>query len=347
MSALGDGMTSEQYRVFQIHPTLRCNLHCLHCYSSSGPEVSGQLDATVLERAIDQASGEGFTVLGVSGGEPLLYRALPRLLDQAHGAGMLTTVTSNGMLLDQRRLATLQSRVDLLAISLDGVRASHDRMRDARGAFDSMVSRLEGVRASGIPFGFIFTLTRENVHELEWVADFALAQGARLLQIHPLERLGRARQGSAGTEPDRTTASRAYVEVKRIEHSVGNRLHIQLDLVHTGAYRDESEIPLADGTSADPISLPLASLVSPLVVEADGTVVPIEYDFARHFALGSLADASLGDLAKRWKRHIYRAFQDLYRDAISDVTAADAPPFTNLYEVIAGMAAETQVCRPV
>ena len=28
-------------RILQIHPTRRCNLRCLHCYSLSGPEEGG------------------------------------------------------------------------------------------------------------------------------------------------------------------------------------------------------------------------------------------------------------------------------------------------------------------
>lgn len=334
-------MTPERYRVFQIHPTLRCNLRCLHCYSTSGPEARDQLDEQMLAGAIVQAREEGFNVLGVSGGEPLLYSKLASILERARAVGMLTTVTSNGMLLDQRRLELLEGRVDLLAISLDGVRASHDWMRAAPGAFDRMVSHLAGVRATGIPFGFIFTLTRENVHELEPVAAFALEQGARLLQIHPLEQLGRARDGQAGESPDRSTASRAYVEATRIQQLTGSRLHVQVDLIHTGTYRCNAEEFVAEAVhidSVDPESEPLASLVSPLVLEADGTLVPIEYGFARRYALGSLFDGSLGDLAREWKRYIYPSFQDVRRGAMARATAPDAPIFANFYELLASQA---------
>jgi Fe-coproporphyrin III synthase len=332
-------MSSEHYRVLQLHPTLRCNLRCLHCYSSSGPELSAQLDPGLLGSAITAAGQEGYNVLGVSGGEPTLYRPLPTLLDRAHAAGMLTTVTSNGMLLDGRKLNTLRHRVDLLAISLDGSRESHDRMRATGGSFDRMVSRLEGVRSSGIPFGFIFTLTSENVHELEWVARFALEQGARLLQIHPLEALGRARRGNAGSPPDRTTASRAYVEAKRLQHAVGNRLHVQLDLVHSGDYGVDDAYGPREKWS-DPKSVPLASLVSPLVIEADATVVPIEYGFPRRYALGSLQDAPLGVLASRWKQHTYPAYRELYHDAVTKAQNPEAATFTNLYDIMAGVAGE-------
>ena len=121
-----------------------------------------------------------------------MYPALGELLRAAHTAGLATTVTTNGMLLDRRRLDILEADCDLVAISLDGVPDSHDFMRNSPRAFDKMCARLQGLRACGIPFGFIFTLTFHNVHELDWVAQFAVAQGASLLQLHPLEPVGRA-----------------------------------------------------------------------------------------------------------------------------------------------------------
>jgi MoaA/NifB/PqqE/SkfB family radical SAM enzyme len=197
------GPTGNSYRVLQIHPTRRCNLRCLHCYSSSGPEESSELSLTLLCNALTDASKEKYTVAGISGGEPLLYKPLRELLEHAHQCGMITTVTSNGMLLTERRLETLRGVVDLLAISLDGGPASHNRMRASERAFEMMAARLDGVRRSGIPFGFIFTLTQHNLHELDWVANFALEQGAKLLQIHPLEEVGRANTFLPGVRPDK------------------------------------------------------------------------------------------------------------------------------------------------
>ena len=109
------------------------------------------MPAALLTDALTAAAAEGYTTASVSGGEPLLYRPLRQVLEGARKVGLTTTVTSNGMLLDERRLATLAGCVDLLAISLDGVPVSHDRMRGNPHAFSTMASRLEGVRRSGIP----------------------------------------------------------------------------------------------------------------------------------------------------------------------------------------------------
>jgi MoaA/NifB/PqqE/SkfB family radical SAM enzyme len=334
------GPTGSRYRILQIHPTRRCNLRCLHCYSVSGPEERDQLSAELLREAITDGAAAGYTVAGFSGGEPLLYKPLHELLEHAHACGMLTTVTSNGMLLTERKLALLGGRLDLLAISLDGPPESHNRMRASEHAFDGMLKRLEGVRRSGIPFGFIFTLTQHNVHELDWVAGFALEQGAKLLQIHPLEEAGRARQLLAGQRPDGVESAYAFLEARRIQELAGDRLLVHLDLAHRTLLASEPGRVFADdGSQGNGIGRPLAEFVSPLIIEADGTVVPIEYGFPRPYALGNLTEAPLRELGPRWLTERHGDFRRLSRNVFEEVTAPTDLPFTNWYELMAERAA--------
>jgi Fe-coproporphyrin III synthase len=324
-------------RILQIHPTLRCNLRCVHCYSSSGPEERTELPVGLLAEAVGAARTEGYTVVSVSGGEPLMYRPLAELLERAHEYGALTTVTTNGMLLTKRHLSELTGRLDLLAISLDGPPESHNRMRASPHAFSRMESRLPDLRASGIPFGFIFTLTQRNVHELDWVARFAVEQGARLLQIHPLEEVGRARRLLAGDRPDELESAYAFLEAARLRELYAEKLTVQLDLVHGDLLRQAPERAYADDVDPD---APLAELVSPLVIEASGMVVPLEFGFARAFALGNLLDAPLGELAARWRRERLTEFSRVCRSAFDAITAPAELPFANWYEVVAARADE-------
>ena len=331
------GPTGE-LRVLQVHPTLRCNLTCLHCYSSSGPHRAEALDVDLLADALTAARREGYGVLGVSGGEPMLYRPLPELLDHARSQGMTTTVTSNGMLLDHRRLERIAGRVDLLAISLDGWPGSHDRMRGSSRAFAEMAARLPGLRASGIPFGFIFTLTQHNLHELEWVASFAVEQGARLLQIHPLEEAGRAATELPGRRPDAAEATWAHVEALRIQALAGEQLRVQLDFVDRARLRAEPARAYAAPVTATAAATPLADLASPLVVEAHGTVVPLQYGFPRSFALGNLHRAPLAELADRWREERSDAFRALCARVFDRFAAPARRPSANWYEAVAAEA---------
>jgi MoaA/NifB/PqqE/SkfB family radical SAM enzyme len=355
-------------RVVQVHPTRRCNLRCLHCYSSSGPEERGGLAVGLLCSALADAAAEGYTAMAVSGGEPLLYRPLPELLGAARRLGMVTALTTNGMLLDERRLASLAGALDLLVISLDGIPASHDRMRNDPRAFATMAGRLPGLRQAGLPFGFLFTLTQHNLHELDWVAAFAVEQGARLLQIHPLEPAGRAGEILAEECPDDEEGSWAFLVAAELQQRYGDRLRVHLDFVsrraiagRAGQFFAGAEPSAAEprrecassapggtaaagatdagATDADAdagIGPPLSALVQPLVIEADGEVVPLEYGFPRHLSLGNLHDAPLPALAERWRRERQPAFRRLCRAAFAAVVEAPrtAAPLTSWGEAL-------------
>jgi Fe-coproporphyrin III synthase len=339
---VGSGPTGEN-RVIQFHPTRRCNLRCLHCYSESGPERREELEPGVLRDALEDAAAEGYGVASFSGGEPLLYEPLGDVLDHAHTCGLTTTVTSNGMLLTERRLARLADRVDLLAISLDGVPASHNRMRAHRRAFESMAKRLTGVRRAGIPFGFIFTLTQYNVNELDWVARFAQDEGARLLQIHPLESVGRATTRLVGAEPDETESTYAQLEAMRLREQARGDLLIQVDIGDSRRLAASPERVFAG--EAPSSSHGLGHLVSPLVVETDGTVIPLQYGFARRYSLGNLHEAPLCHLAASWQGCGLRDFRALCESVFSELTDAASPRFANWYEAVSRRADQEELAR--
>lgn len=330
-----------QSRVLQIHPTLRCNLRCHHCYSSSSPDAWESLDSSLLCEAISDAANEGYNIVSLSGGEPLLYQPLPTLLERAKAYGLRTTLTTNGMLLGKSHLQRLKGVTDLIAFSLDGLPESHNHNRGSAQAFEKMSSRLEDVRASGIPFGFIFTLTQYNLPELEWVAQFALEQGAKLLQIHPLEGAGRAAEKLMDNIPDALEVSFSYLEAARIQRMVGSQLFVQVDLVNREALRTNPGAFYADSLCQDKLPR-LASQVSPLVIETDGTVVPLQYGFARSYSLGNLREAPLRELYTRWQDRGLHSFRFLCQRAFESIVASAEMPFFNWYEIIAQMANQVE-----
>ncbi|UXI70049.1 radical SAM protein [Tahibacter amnicola] len=330
------GPTGDTVNVIQIHPTRRCNLRCQHCYSTSGPEVTSELPVEWIEAFLADAAAEGFNAIGLSGGEPLVYRPLPRLLAYARSLGYYTTVTTNGLLLDERHLAAIGPHVSLVAISIDGVPEQHDRMRAMPRAFDRMRARLDLLRKTGLPFGFIFTLTLNNLDELAWVAEFAAGEGAALLQVHPLEQVGRARD-YALLPPDDLELAYAFVEVARLQKEYGQRLRIQFDVADRPLIEREPYRAFAIATPDPAISReqPLAALVSPLVLQDDGLVVPVQHGFGRSFAIADLADGRFASQASTWKRQRYPAFLDVARRVWDDLQAAPAHlPFTNWYAAI-------------
>jgi MoaA/NifB/PqqE/SkfB family radical SAM enzyme len=315
--------------VLQIHPSLRCNLSCLHCYSSSSPDGLEGLDPGLLQRLVEEASDLEYSVLGVSGGEPLLYPGLPDVLRHARQRGMTTTVTTNGVLLTESRLRELQGLVDVLAISLDGIPASHARMRGDDQAFARMAARLPALAASGVTFGFVFTLTQANVHELEWVVDFATGAGASLVQVHPLEAEGNARQGLTSLAPDGQELAFALLESLRLQSTTS--AFLQLDVTSAADLLHHPERFLCLESVPDQ---PLGRWLTPLVLEADGTLVPITYGFPRAYALGNLHNASLGGLLRHWNPEPLLALARRTREQALESLRASDRSLLNWYQEI-------------
>jgi Fe-coproporphyrin III synthase len=333
-------LTGPDLRVLQVHPGRGCNLRCLHCYSSSAPEERAWLDPALLCRAIADSEGLGYNMLSISGGEPLLYRGLTQLLEQAHRHGMLTSLITNGMLLTAERLSELKRDLDVIAISMDGAPQRHNRMRAHARAFQVMESRLGGLRESGIPFGFVFTLASDNLHELEWAARFAVEQGAMMLQVHPLEEVGRAKVSMRGAEPVGETAALAWLVIERLKEIWAGRLAIHLDLFDRGYAASEA-------ASLDRSSCALSNLISPLVIEADGTVSPLRYGFPREWQLGNILDAPLSELAEAWNRGAAASFASMCRDAITAPETPDEFPLINIYDSITRRADGARTLLPL
>ena len=238
---------------------------------------------------------------------------------------MTTAVTTNGTLLDARRLAMLRS-VDLLAISLDGVPDSHDRMR-GRGSFARTARGVARLRGAGIRFGFIVTLTMHNLHELDWVADFAADQGAALLQVHPLELAGRGRS-LPGQRPDEIELQWAVVECARLRPT--RKLAGRPPRCRPRRRPAPAPPPPTRAARRD-----LAELIEPLVIESSGAITPIEHGFDRRWSLGSLHDGDLGAAIDQFRHERLAAFDaQILRPAVTDAVATGSR-FVNWHEAVA------------
>ena len=319
-------------RIVQLHPSLRCNLCCEHCYSSSGPEVRGELDPTLVCGLVSDAARMGYQVVSFSGGEPFLFTGLHDVLRHAKSLGLRTTVTTNGYFLQPRRLEPLRDFIDVLAVSLDGPPELHNRLRGSPRAFDRLCAGLKSLRSSGLYFGFIHTLTQETWEHLPWIADFAAASGARLLQLHPLEMAGRAegRLGALCAEED--GLAKAYLVATALAAKYSGTMTVQVDLLHRDQVLRAPATVYADESVGGWDAIPPADLLGLIVAEADGAVVPISYGFSRRYQICSLKERSLDQGWRVFLHEGYPEFRRLCRELFEELTASNQRPLFNWHE---------------
>lgn len=154
--------------------TRRCNLRCVHCYSSSrNIEYTGELNLSEGKALISDLAEFGSPVVLLSGGEPLIRPDLEDLARFAVDKGMRVVISTNGTLITKKNAAVFREiGLSYAGISLDGIGATHDKFRGSKGAFDAAVRGMRICREFGIKVGIRFTLNKRNFREVAAVFDF-------------------------------------------------------------------------------------------------------------------------------------------------------------------------------
>ena len=171
----------------------RCNLACRHCYSiSADTNFPGELSTAEVLAVLDDLYASHVRVLILSGGEPLLRPDLFPIVRRAKAMGFYVGLSSNGTLIGADNIASIAGLgLDYLGVSLDGLRATHDRFRRKAGSFDASLAAIRLARDAGIKVGLRFTLTQGNAAELSAVLRLADDEGIDRFYLSHLNYAGR------------------------------------------------------------------------------------------------------------------------------------------------------------
>jgi len=208
--------------------TWRCNLACRHCYAGAGCG-GDELTSEQARRLLDDLAGLGTPVVLFSGGEPLLREDLPELAAAAVRAGMRAVISTNGTLITEalaRRLAEVG--VGYVGVSIDGLRRTHDRFRQAEGAFEAALAGLARCQAAGVKVGLRMTLTRHNIADLEGVFELVRRRDIPRVCFYHLVYAGRgqALRREDLTPPQRRDALDKIMDFARELHAEGRGVEV-------------------------------------------------------------------------------------------------------------------------
>jgi len=149
-----------------------------------------------VSHLLREARDIGVRHLLLTGGEPLLYPDLPEVLDLASGLNLKVIVASNLAFASPRDLEILHhDAISLIQTSLDGAEdPTHDAIRGVDGAFDSTCRNIGRLLESGVRVAVTYTVTKENLGEVEQAIDMAERDKFSMFSINDLVCLGRARR---------------------------------------------------------------------------------------------------------------------------------------------------------
>jgi len=177
--------------------TSRCNLHCVHCRSSS--EKNHQLPQISHEKAInllDDIASYTKPVVVLTGGEPLMHKNLFEIAQHGTESGLRMCIATNGTLVDDDICKKIQdSGIKMVSLSLDGSNEEiHDDFRQQPGAFRGTMRAMEYFRKYDIKFLVNSSFTKRNQHDIKKVYSLVKTTGATAWYMFLVVPTGRGKE---------------------------------------------------------------------------------------------------------------------------------------------------------
>jgi len=151
-----------------FHILTQCNLTCRHCYINPAQHGNAILPIETITAWLDvfvrKTSHANLVLLG---GEPTLHPQLPEIVKVAQRMGYKSiTIDTNGYLFHDVLNKISPDDLDFLSFSLDGATPqTNDHIR-GEGCFVHCTAGIEQAVGRGFHTSLIFTVSRQNIHEL-------------------------------------------------------------------------------------------------------------------------------------------------------------------------------------
>lgn len=180
-----------RYVVWEL--TLKCDLACRHCGSRAGRPREQELSLDEAREVVSQLAAMGTREVTFIGGEAYLNPDWLDIVRAVADAGMFPTMTTGARAVTPelaRQAAAAGMRA--MSVSIDGMEATHDRLRAVPGSWRLAVAALGHIRQAGMAPHANTQWNKLNLPEVEDLAAVLELQGARVWQVQVTGPMGRA-----------------------------------------------------------------------------------------------------------------------------------------------------------
>lgn len=267
-----------------IEPTTSCNLRCPECPSGlrQFSRNRGMLTLDLYKKVVDQIKDHLIYLILYFQGEPYLNPQFFEFVKFARKNKIYTATSTNGHYLsDENAKKTIESGLNRLIVSLDGIGQAEYSTYRAGGRYEKVVEGIKNMVKwkkefkSSTPYIIVqFIVFRSNEHQLDEVKTLCKEWGVDELQL-------------------KTAQINDYKK--------GNSLIPTIDKY--SRYRK-----LSDGTYAFKNSLPnkCSRMWSSCVITWDGLTVPCCFDKDADYRMGDLKEIPF---KKVWRNEMYNDFR--------------------------------------
>lgn len=186
-----------------LEVTLRCNARCEHCGSSCGDVIQkDEISGEDLKRTLSDISKKynaNEILLNVTGGEPLVRKDLFDIMKYASSLGFRWGMTTNGILINDEIInKMIETNMETISISLDGLKETHESFRKVPNSFDKIIGNIKKLqKVPSIKIVQVTTVAnKKNIHELEDVYKLMKDLNIVSWRVINVDPIGRAKNNN-------------------------------------------------------------------------------------------------------------------------------------------------------
>jgi MoaA/NifB/PqqE/SkfB family radical SAM enzyme len=162
-----------------INPTDNCNMRCVMC-NQWRTQKTDELTLDEWTEIFRQLSAAGVRMVGLNGGEPLLFGDVAAMIESAGRHGLNTDLTTSAFLMTDRKLdALIAAGLPSVTMSIDGVGAQYESIRGRDWTrVEAAARRVAAASAAGrIRAQIGFVLMKPTLDHVDGILRFAAELG--------------------------------------------------------------------------------------------------------------------------------------------------------------------------
>jgi len=170
----------------EFYLTTRCMMGCTFC---GAWYLDGHKESIPFEKVcqiLRETRNRGYLYVTFSGGEPLMHDRLADIVDYAANLGFYVSISTNGLLINERFLDRLVSKVVNIRVSLHTLRRELHQQITGTDSLPRVLDAIRLMRDRRQYFSIGSTIFESNIDEIESLATFALDNKAAFIRYTPV-----------------------------------------------------------------------------------------------------------------------------------------------------------------
>lgn len=269
----------ESLKYLYLELTRACNQRCVQCFNNSRDPLPGEVPTTSMCDILDHFKHQGGERLQITGGDPLVRRDFNHILDHAARLQFShVTLSTNGLLLTERKARFLEGKVQEIDLSVDGFELEHDLLRGLPCWSKSIAAVKHAVATGALTF-VCCCVSKPLLPRIDEFIELLISLGVHSIKLAQIGEVGR----------------RATPEALRTSHLTNRQLY---DLIQPSVLKYARHVRIYQSLSLCPEQPSVAR--DGLVCDPCGRLFPLIGFLPEHWMVGRahpewhLSSASLG-----------------------------------------------------